>query len=211
MEISHLRKEYQLFKLNMNAIRKDPLEQLKKWMQDAIDYKIVEPNAMVLSTADKSGKPSARVVLLKEIDPKGLVFYTNIESKKARDLAENPFASATFFWKELERQASFSGRIQMVPKMQAESYFQSRPRESQISAWASKQGRVASSRNEIQKAFAKEEERWKGRLIPMPPYWGGYILIPKDATFWQGREKRLHDRFFYKKSKNKWDIVRLYP
>lgn len=212
MKISNLRKEYQLFKLNLNALSKNPLKQLDKWMGEAVNHKIIEPNAMVLATADKRGRPSSRVVLLKEIDTKGLIFYTGYETKKACDMLENPYASVTFHWKELERQVSFTGKVKKLETERARRYFESRPRDSQISALASKQGCSAPSRLAIEKAFAEEEKKWQGRSIPKPETWGGFILVPEEATFWQGREKRLHDRFLYRKAdSHKWSITRLYP
>lgn len=212
MKIDHLRKEYARLTLIKSHLKKDPLSQLRCWLAEAIKAEVLEPNAMFLATADKKGKPSSRLVLLKEIDAEGIVFFTNYRSRKSRDIEQNPFASASFFWKEQERQATFFGKVVKITEERSEQYFQSRPRASQISAWASRQGEIAASRMEIDRAYALEEKRWKGRTIEKPPFWGGFRLVPQGASFWQGREKRLHDHFLYKKRQGgRWDIERLFP
>lgn len=212
MKIDHLRKEYKRLTLSKSNLKKNPLNQLKCWLEEALSANVLEPSAMFLATADKKGVPSSRLVLLKEIEESGLLFFTNYLSKKSRDIEDNPSASATFYWKELERQATFFGKVVKTDEERSQSYFATRPRASQISAWASKQGEIAASRSEIDIAYAREEKVWKGREIPKPPYWGGFLLIPSGATFWQGREKRLHDHFLYSKnSKSAWKLSRLYP
>ncbi|WP_143406485.1 pyridoxamine 5'-phosphate oxidase [Estrella lausannensis] len=212
MKINHLRKEYSRLTLSRNDLKTTPLSQLKIWLEDALSANVLEPNAMFLATVDKQGMPSSRIVLLKEIEENGLLFFTNYRSKKGRDIEDNPYGSATFFWKELERQATFFGQIVKVDEERSQNYFATRPRASQLAAWASKQGEKASSRSEIDEAYTQEEKKWEGREITKPPYWGGFLLMPSGATFWQGREKRLHDHFLYSKnSEGTWDTARLYP
>lgn len=212
MKIDHLRKEYSRLTLSKSDLKKSPLSQLKLWLEEALSANVLEPSAMFLATADKKGMPSSRIVLLKEIEDRGLLFFTNYRSKKSRDIEDNPNGSATFYWKELERQATFFGKIVKIEDERSQNYFATRPRASQISAWASQQGEKAASRREIDKAYALEEKKWKGRTIVKPPHWGGFILLPSGATFWQGREKRLHDHFLYSKNrKGIWELSRLYP
>jgi len=180
-------------------------------MNEAISSNLLEPNAMILATANKDGAPSARTVLLKGFDERGFVFYTNYESAKAKNLSENPIASLLFFWAELERQARIEGKVEQVSKADSEEYFRSRPRESQLGAWASKQSSVIASREVLEKKFEEMRKKFEGKEIPLPPFWGGYRVIPQSIEFWQGRESRLHDRICYSFENGKWKIERLSP
>lgn len=212
MDIGKLRKEYLANTLEINHLNSDPLMQLKKWVQEAIDCEILEPNAMVVATVNKEGRPSSRTILMKEIDNQGIIFYTNYESRKGRDLAENPFASLTIFWKELERQVTIDGRAFKIPEEHSIEYFSKRPRESQLGAWCSRQGTMIASRSVLEEAYKKYEAEFGEGPIPKPTYWGGYRLEPECMIFWQGREKRLHDRFIYtKNNEGEWSIQRLSP
>jgi pyridoxamine 5'-phosphate oxidase len=174
----------------------------------------MEPNAMTLATATASGRPSARIVLLKSFDHQGFVFFTNYESRKANHLAENPNAALLFCWLELERQIRIEGRVEKVDEAESLEYFQSRPKESQIGAWASPQSRVIPNRSFIEeKVQAIQNQYFTDDLLPLPPFWGGYRVIPDRFEFWQGRESRLHDRIVYQQApgKQEWQIVRLGP
>lgn len=212
MDIEKLRKEYLANTLEIDHLNTNPFMQLKKWVQEAIDCAIVEPNAMILATANKEGRPTTRTVLMKEIDDRGIIFYTNYESRKGRDISENPFASCTIFWRELERQVTFEGTVVKISEEHSTRYFAKRPRDSQLGAWCSKQGTVIASRSILEDAYQKYETEFSDKPIPKPPYWGGYRLEPEIFVFWQGREKRLHDRFIYSKTHaGEWVINRLSP
>ncbi len=210
-EISKLRKEYSLKELRKKNVNKNPFDQFSNWFQDAVKSKIEEPNAMILATADKSGTPSLRVVLLKSVDIDGLIFYTNYNSQKGRELSENPNASILFFWLPLERQIRISGKVIKLDEKESFEYFKSRPYESQIGAWASKQSEAIDDRSELEKKFEKYKSLFKEGNVPLPPNWGGFKLVPQTFEFWQGRESRLHDRIRYSKSENGWDLHRISP
>lgn len=210
LNIKDLRKEYDFKCLNLEDLDLDPFKQLALWIQEASDCQIFEPNAMILATADAKGFPSSRTILLKKID-RGLVFFTNTESRKAKELHQNPVASVTFFWRELQRQAHAEGDIEKLSDEEAAAYFATRPRGSQISAWASHQDQIIQSRKILQDAVHDIEQEFQGKEIPIPPYWGGYRLHPKRFEFWQGRPNRLHDRFQYSLIRQAWEIVRLSP
>ena len=210
-EISKLRKEYSLKELRKKNVNKNPFDQFSNWFQDAVKSKIEEPNAMILATADKSGTPSLRVVLLKSVDIDGLIFYTNYNSQKGRELSENPNASILFFWLPLERQIRISGKVIKLDEKESFEYFKSRPYESQIGAWASKQSEAIDDRTELEKKFEKYKSLFKEGNVPLPPNWGGFKLVPQTFEFWQGRESRLHDRIRYSKSENGWELHRISP
>ncbi len=211
MSLADLRKEYTLAGLDEHGLDPDPIQQLKKWVEQAVEV-VPEPNAMVLATADKSGQPSARVVLLKGIDERGLTFFTNYESRKARELTENPRAAMVFYWAPLERQVCLSGQVSKVSREESESYFRSRPRGNRLGAWASRQSQVVRSRAELEERMREFEARYPGDDIPLPEFWGGYLLAPSKIEFWQGRPNRLHDRFQYTKDRaNHWRLERLSP
>jgi len=189
----------------------DPMKQFEQWFTDAEASGTPIPNAMILSTASKESVPSARIVLLKGFDDRGLVFFTNYESRKARELEENPRATLLFHWPESERQIRISGMVSKVSKEESEEYFKSRPHGSRIGAWASKQSSIIGSRKELEKKMDELRKRYEGKDIPLPPHWGGYRLMPTEFEFWQGGVNRLHDRILYEKKNEGWARNRLSP
>lgn len=210
-QILHLRKKYTDKVLNEDIVQKDPFEQLNLWLNEAVKSEITEPNAMILSTSTKNGMPSSRVVLLKSIENNSMVFFTNYLSQKAKELDENPHASVLFFWRDLGRQIRASGVVEKISKEESETYFKTRPYQSQISAWASKQSSVISSRKYLEEKFEEYRNEFIENEVPLPPFWGGYKITPNNFEFWQGRENRLHDRIAYIKKDNDWEIMRLSP
>lgn len=208
---NELRKEFQLKSLDINHLNPDPFLQFLAWFAEAQDAQILEFNAMVLATASIDGIPSCRNVLLKRVDAQGFSFFTNYESRKGKELASNPVACAAFYWRELARQVIIEGGIEKLSLQESEAYFASRPTGSQLGAWASQQDQVISSREELEENYRRFEKMYEGRTIPMPPYWGGYRLLPKRFEFWQGRANRLHDRFCYVHMDHSWQITRLAP
>lgn len=210
MEIKKLRRQYKGKPLSENTVNKNPFKQFEKWFNEMLETGFIEPTAMVLSTAAKNGKPSSRVLLLKEFDETGFIFYTNYESKKGKDLKENPYASMLFYWDKLNRQVRIEGKVEKISKEESEAYFKTRPFKSRIGAWASHQSEIIENRNIIVKNFLKYLVKFKTN-VPIPDYWGGYKLIPDLFEFWQGRPNRLHDRIRYRLFKNKWIIERLAP
>lgn len=209
-EIAQLRNDYALKTLDERDVDRDPLKQFGLWMVEAIHARVPEPTAMTLATADAKGRPSARIVLLKGVDPRGFVFFTNYQSRKGRDLAENPNAAMTFLWKELERQVRIEGRMEKVTQEESGSYFATRPLGSRIGAWASPQSDVIESRIWLENRW-EELGRQHGADPPLPPHWGGYRLLPGYLEFWQGRQSRLHDRVAYTRANDKWTTARLAP
>lgn len=209
--IYDLRSDYGAENLRASIVKRSPFEQFEIWLAEAIAADLEEPNAMVLSTAAKDGKPSSRVVLLRGFDRKGFVFFTNYDSRKGREIAENPQASLLFYWEKLERQVRIEGVISKASRKISKEYFASRPRESQIGAWASPQSQTISSRRELEEKFAESEERLAGKNVECPDFWGGFVLKPEMFEFWQGRESRLHDRLRYTKKGRVWKIERLSP
>lgn len=207
----NLRREYKLNKLSEETVHKNPYNQFEKWFQVALKARLTDPNAMILSTVDEKTKPSARVVLLKESSNKGFTFFTNYKSRKGRNVSENSFTSLLFFWAELERQIRIEGKIKKISKSESQKYFDKRPIESRIAAWASEQSSVVPDRDYLEKRFKKFKIEFSGKKIPLPPNWGGFILVPEYFEFWQGRENRLHDRICYKRNKDRWKIFRLAP
>jgi pyridoxamine 5'-phosphate oxidase len=188
----------------------DPVEQLRAWLADAEAAGVPLPNAMALATADTDGNPSVRQVLLRGLDERGLVFFTNHESRKGRELAENPSAGLVFLWKELDRQVSVRGSVEPVGEEESDAYFATRPRDAQLGAWASRQSSILTDRHELDAAVAAAEARFPA-AVPRPPYWGGYLVKPDAFEFWQGRQHRLHDRFCYRREPDGWRIERLSP
>lgn len=209
--IANLRREYAKQALDEQSVAAEPLAQFRIWFDAALASGIVEPNAMLLSTADADGRPSARVVLLKDIDDRGLSFYTNYNSRKADDIAANPRVSLTFWWQELERQVRVEGRAEQLAEAESDLYFASRPRGSRLGAWASPQSAVVASREELEHALEEVETRFGDGDVARPPHWGGYRVVPDVVEFWQGRPARLHDRIRYRRSSDKWLIERLAP
>jgi len=211
-KIADIRKSYSQKKLSETKANPDPLKQFAKWWKQAIKSKMDEANAMTLATASSDGMPSARIVLLKEFNEKGFVFFSNYESYKAQQLAENPKACLVFFWKELERQIRITGLIEKINTKQSDDYFQSRPESSRIGAWASPQSRVIEDRHWLDEKFNELVNKMEGTSIPRPPHWGGYIVKPVVIEFWQGRPSRLHDRIQYTlEESGEWKIERLAP
>ena len=210
--IAGMRKIYQLETLLEKDMDKDPIKQFEAWWQYAILSKIDEPNGMSLATCSASGKPSVRTVLLKGLRENGFIFFTNYESRKGKEIEENPFVALLFFWKELEMQVRIEGRIQKISVEESDEYFSERPRESQVGAWSSPQSTVIDSREFLQEKIQKYQEQFGAGEIPRPGYWGGYIVKPYSMEFWQGRPGRLHDRLQYTLDENNsWIIKRLAP
>lgn len=210
LRIANLRQEYARAELDEQSVSPDPIMQFKAWFNQAMEAGVVEPNAMTLSTADRSGRPSGRVILLKDVDSRGFSFFTNYRSRKADDLAVNPQAAMTFWWEGLERQVRVEGAVERLEAEASDLYFSSRPRLSQLGAWASDQSAVVASRDEIAQRFQKADERFS-QEVPRPDHWGGYILLPDMIEFWQGRPGRLHDRIRYRREARRWVIERLAP
>ena len=206
-----MRRNYGKSELVETQISPNAFDQISHWFKEAKASGILEPNAMSLATASKSGHPRNRIVLLKEINATGLVFFTNYLSQKGQDLEENPYASALFFWDKEERQVRFDGKVEKISREESEAYFLSRPFESQIGAHASIQSSTIPNREFVESKYEDMKEKYSGQIVPIPDYWGGYILIPEVIEFWQGRSSRLHDRIEYKKSNNQWTINRLSP
>ncbi len=209
-DLAKIRRDYSKKELTKSAVDADPFVQFANWFDEYVASRPLEPNAMVLSTAGNDGAPATRVVLLKGFDDTGFVFFTNYESAKGRHLAENPRASLHFFWPELERQIEIQGIAAKVSREESESYFSSRPMESRIGAWASKQSSILENREELVARVEEMREQFKD-TVPCPPYWGGFRVVPERFEFWQGRPNRLHDRIVYSKLTEGWEIVRLSP
>lgn len=209
--IAAIRKDYMLRSLSENDVNKNPMKQFAAWWDDAIDSNIEEVNAMTLATVNEQGYPSSRIVLLKDFNENGFVFFTNYESRKGKSLSIHPKASIVFFWKELERQIRVEGVVEKISEEESTAYFTSRPVESKIGAWASPQSEVIESRDFLESRFKNIEEKYSEVEIPKPPHWGGYIVKPSRIEFWQGRPGRLHDRIEYNKNNEGWTIERLAP
>jgi pyridoxamine 5'-phosphate oxidase len=234
MAIADLRRDYRAGELDRQELASDPLRQFQNWFNHAaatqsgsrwrkigialfklwqaiLGHAPADVNAMVLATATVAGQPSARTVLLKGVDPRGFIFFTNYDSRKGQELAGNPNAALTFYWPELERQVCVAGAVTKLPVGESEAYFQSRPRGSQLGAWASNQSSVVESRNVLDEKWREVAARFPLQ-VPLPSNWGGFVLSPTRIEFWQGRASRLHDRFCYtKRSDGTWQIERLSP
>jgi pyridoxamine 5'-phosphate oxidase len=210
MRIADIRQEYMRAGLVEKDAAADPFKQFDRWFHDALKADLPLPNAMTLATATTAGRPSARVVLLKGVDARGFVFYTNYASRKARELAENPYASLVLAWSELERQVRIDGAIEKVSAEESDVYFDSRPLGSRLGAWASPQSELLPDRLTLATKVAAIMLRY-GKHPPRPPHWGGYRVLPEAIEFWQGRKNRLHDRLLYTKQAGGWKIERLAP
>ncbi|MEY2427524.1 MAG: pyridoxamine 5-phosphate oxidase [Verrucomicrobiota bacterium] len=219
MSIADLRREYCRAGLRRKDLDTDPIVQFEAWFEQAraanarlAREKIEDVNAMTLATADEHGRPSARIVLLKGIDQRGFLFFTNYESRKGKELSENPQAAAVFYWPDLERQVCIAGEVARLSRAESEAYFKSRPRGSKLATWASTQSEVIPAREVLEQKWKELETKYPGEDVPLPPYWGGYVLTPARIEFWQGRPNRLHDRFRYSRLPQKsWQLERLAP
>jgi pyridoxamine 5'-phosphate oxidase len=206
-----MRQEYARAGLAESDLAPDWLTQFARWLDDAAAAGLPEPNAMIVASVDADGRPNARTVLLKDVDERGFVFYTNYSSVKGRELAANPYASLVFPWHAVSRQVRVSGSVTPVERAETEAYFATRPRESQLGAWASDQSRVVPDRAHLDQAYADTAERFGDATIPPPPHWGGLRVSPDAVEFWQGRSGRLHDRLRYRLTTDGWTVERLAP
>lgn len=210
-DISAIRKEYLITQLNEDDVQSDPLKQFEQWLNEAVESNVNEPTAMTLATSTFEGKPSARVVLLKGVSPEGFSFFTNYDSKKGKQILQNPYGALVFFWPELERQVRIEGKVAKLTDKQSDEYFKTRPEGSKIGAWASPQSQVIPNRKYIENLKSDFHEEFSKRTIKRPPNWGGYVLAPTCIEFWQGRADRLHDRIQYTLTNGVWAIERLAP
>ena len=210
-DLAHIRRDYSREGLTEEHVAADPFVQFRHWMDEAIAAELPEPTAMSLATADGEGRPSSRMVLLKGFDSDGFVFFTNYNSHKGREIAENPFAALNFFWPELERQVRITGRVSKVSAEESDEYFKTRPFTSRVGAWASDQSERIDSRLTVAAKAAKLLVKYATGNVPRPPHWGGYRVVPDKIEFWQGRPSRLHDRILYELVDGVWKISRLSP
>ena len=211
MSLRDRRVQYETAGLDLADLAATPIQQWHRWYDEAVEAGVAEPNAMTVSSIDAEGQPDARVVLAREVNDEGFVFYTNYESAKGIQFAGAPFASAVFAWLDLHRQVRVRGEIEVVSSEESDAYFASRPRESQIGAWASAQSQVITGREELEAAVIEMTQRFMGGDVPRPPHWGGIRIVPSTVEFWQGRPSRLHDRFRYAWAGTQWSISRLAP
>lgn len=211
-DLPDMRRQYTRAHLTRDALHADPLVQFETWLKDAVDEKVLEPNAMTLATATPDGRPLVRTVLLKALDARGFVFFTNLESRKAAHIAANPHVSLLFPWLALERQVIITGTATRISTAETLKYFLSRPRDSQIAAWASRQSHAISSRKVLEMEWARLKEKFSAGEVPLPSFWSGFRVEPQSIEFWQGGPSRLHDRFQYTRTEQStWQIDRLAP
>ena len=211
MDLDQLRRDYTRGGLKREDLDNDPVTQFKAWLKQAIDAEIKDPTGMVVSTVDEHGQPSQRMVLLKQVDHDGFCFFTNYGSKKASDIGKNPLVSLHFPWHMLDRQVKICGRAEKMTKKESLDYFMSRPRESQLAAWASEQSNRIPSRQLLMQQIDVMKRKFQAGDVPLPEFWGGYRVTPSSIEFWQGGENRVHDRFRYDRDGDHWDINRLSP
>ena len=211
MDLYNLREEYMSHKLDIEDVDKSPITQFQLWFNEALAVKIYEPNAAILATANSQGHPSARVVLVKSFSEKGFDLFTNYESRKGKELKENPFAAIVFYWPELERQVRIEGSVSILNAAESDNYFESRPVGSRLGAWASPQSQVIADRTWLEEKHNEIREKFKHGSVPRPENWGGFRLNPDMIEFWQGRQNRLHDRIAFFRENNQWNIKRLAP
>ncbi|HEY9189925.1 MAG TPA: pyridoxamine 5'-phosphate oxidase [Sulfurovum sp.] len=211
LDLQEMRTEYRQATLDESTVPTDPFILFETWFSQAVETKVKDPNSMILATSSKENIPNIRTVLLKIFDEKGFVFFTNYNSVKAKEIAENPHVALEFLWLDLERQVRVKGICEKISTSESMSYFMKRTRGSQIGAWVSEQSRVISSRKILQMQIEKMKEKFAKGNVPLPDFWGGYRVIPSEIEFWQGRESRLHDRILYTREKEGWTIQRLAP
>ena len=210
--VANLREDYRTKTLEIEEVADNPTQQFEVWFKEALESAIKEPNAMTVATIGLDAKPSARILLLKGFDTQGFLFYTNYDSQKGKELAHNPNVALVFLWKELERQVRIEGKAKKISAKRSTDYFKSRPKGSQIGAWASPQSQVLTNRKELEENYIQLEKQYTNQLVlPKPPHWGGYLVVPDRMEFWQGRSSRLHDRINYTLQEDQWLIERLAP
>lgn len=209
--IQNLRVDYSGKKININTINNNPINEFKIWFKSAQENNILEPNAMTLSTFSDTSGINSRTVLLKGVEEKGFIFYTNYNSRKGVDINNNNNVSLVFLWKEIEKQIIVKGKASKISKKESKKYFESRPRKSKIAAWASKQSSEIKDEKELNSRFLEYEKKFLDDKIPLPDFWGGYIIVPDSIEFWIGRKSRMHDRIIYSKNNDDWIIKKLYP
>ena len=210
-DLAQIRKEYTLHTLDESSIDGSPFKQFEKWFEEALNAKVLEANAMTLATVSANNRPSARIVLLKGFTEAGFTFYTNYQSSKGKELADNPYCSLSFFWPEIERQVRIEGISERVSAQESDAYFNSRPLQSRLGAWTSPQSSVIASRQILEERYKSMEKKFEGKLVTRPTQWGGYLVKPFLVEFWQGRVSRLHDRLVYTLVDGSWKISRLAP
>lgn len=210
-DIADLRREYTLASLEIDSVDQNPFIQFRKWFEEAKAGELLEPNAMVVSTVDENNQPFQRTVLMKALDNKGIVFYTNFSSRKAQQIAQNNCISLLFPWYGLERQVAITGKAEKVSSKESLEYFLSRPYGSQLGAWVSEQSKVISSRSILETKLSEMKQKFKEGKVPLPDFWGGFRVIPDSFEFWQGRQSRLHDRLIYELKNDEWTLSRLSP
>lgn len=211
VDYGELREEYDSSPLRVEDLDRDPFVQLSRWLKAAIECGVKEPNAMVLSTSSREGIPSSRTILIKSVTSEGLTFFTNYSSRKGVEIAANPMVSLTTYWRESYSQVTIDGMAEKLSDEESTRYFQSRPRETQIGAWSSPQGKEIQNRGELEEAFESYMQKFSGKEVPRPPHWGGFIIRPTQFIFWRGRSHRLHDRFLYREERGSWKLSRIAP